>query len=61
MKPDPILAEVWRTKDKLAAEVNYDVATLFKQLRETERTSGRHYVDLSKSAKPAAKRKKVVH
>ena len=61
MKPDPILAEVWRAKDKLAAEANYDVATLFKQLRETERASGRHYVDLSKPAKPITKRKKAVH
>jgi hypothetical protein len=59
MKPDPILAEVWRTKDKLAAEVNYDVATLFARLRETERTSGRNYVSLE--PKKPAKRKKAVH
>ena len=57
MKPDPILAEVWRVKDKLSAEANYDVATLFKQLKETERTSGRKYVSLEKR-KPSAKRNK---
>ena len=59
MKPDPILAEVWRTKDKLAAEVNYDVATLFQKLRETERTSGHNYVSLE-PRKPA-KRKKLLN
>ncbi len=58
MKPDPILAEVWRTKDKLAAEVDYDVATLFQKLRETERTSGHYYVSIE-SRKPT-KRKKAV-
>ena len=57
MKPDPILAEVWRVKDKLSAEANYDVATLFKQLKEAERTSGRKYVSF-KPPKPSAKRKK---
>jgi hypothetical protein len=57
MKPDPILAEVWRVKDKLSAEANYDVATLFMQLREIEHTSGRKYVSLEKH-KPSAKRKK---
>ncbi|NJM54763.1 MAG: hypothetical protein HC841_01485 [Verrucomicrobiae bacterium] len=57
MQPDPVLAEVWRAKDNLASEANYDVATLFKQLRETEHTSGRKYVSLE-SRKPSAKRKK---
>lgn len=57
MKPDPILAEVWRVKDKLSAEANYDVTTLFKQLKETERTSGRKYVSFE-PRKPASKRKK---
>ncbi len=55
MKPDPVLAEVWRVKDKLSAEANYNVATLFKQLKEIERTSGRKYVSLEPrkaSAKP---------
>lgn len=57
MKPDPVLAEVWRIKDKLSAEANYDVATLFKQLKEIERTSGRKYVSLE-PRKPSGKRRK---
>jgi len=57
MKPDPVLAEVWRVKDKLSAEANYNVATLFKQLKEIERTSGRKYVSLE-PRKPSAKPKK---
>ena len=58
MKPDPVLAEVWRVKDKLSAEANYDVATLFKQLKEIERTSGRKYVSLEQPRKTSVKRKK---
>jgi hypothetical protein len=33
MKPDPILEEVWRTKDQLAAEAGYDVDRFFENLR----------------------------
>ncbi len=59
MKPDQVLAEVWRTKDKLAAEAHYDVATLFDHLRETERTSGRNYVSFGPWKHD--KRRKIAH
>jgi hypothetical protein len=33
MKTNPILEEVWRIKDQLAAESGYDVNRFFEQLR----------------------------
>ena len=33
MKANPILEEVWRTKDQLAAEAGYDVDRFFAQLQ----------------------------
>ena len=33
MKASPILEEVWRIKDQLAAEAGYDVDRFFAQLR----------------------------
>lgn len=36
MKTNPILEEVWRIKDQLAAEAGYDVERFFTQLREWE-------------------------
>jgi hypothetical protein len=33
VKANPILEEVWRTKDRLAAEAGYDVDRFFDQLR----------------------------
>ena len=33
MKANPILEEVWRIKDQLAAEAGYDVDRFFAQLR----------------------------
>lgn len=55
---DEILEEVWRVKDALAAKYNYSVAAMFADLREREKTSGRHYVDLSKPTKRAANPKR---
>lgn len=34
MKPNPILEEVWRIKDQLAAEAGYDVDRFFENLRK---------------------------
>jgi hypothetical protein len=36
MKTNPILEEVWRIKDRLAAEAGYDVDRFFAQLHEWE-------------------------
>ena len=33
MKTNPILEEVWRTKDELAREAGYDVHRFFEELR----------------------------
>jgi hypothetical protein len=33
MKANPVLEEVWRIKDQLAAEAGYDVDRFFAQLR----------------------------
>ena len=33
MKPNPILEEVWRIKDQLAAEAGYDMDRFVEQLR----------------------------
>ena len=46
MKPDPVLEELWKTKDALAAKHNYDVAALFRDLRKREKAPGRKYVRL---------------
>ena len=34
MKTNPILEEVWRVKDQLAAEAGYDVDRFFENLRK---------------------------
>ena len=44
MKPDAVLKEVWKAKDKLAAKYNYDVDAMFRDLQERQKTSGRKYV-----------------
>ena len=36
MKANPILEEVWRIKDQLAAEAGYDVDRFFENLRKWE-------------------------
>ena len=36
MKTNPILEEVWRIKDQLAAEAGYDVDRFFDNLRKWE-------------------------
>jgi hypothetical protein len=34
MKPDPIIAEVYRAKDQFVREIGNDVGKLFERLRE---------------------------
>jgi hypothetical protein len=36
MKPDPILEEIWKVKDRLAREANYDTNRFFDILRQWE-------------------------
>jgi hypothetical protein len=37
MKGNPILEEVWRIKDELARDCDYDIRKLFENLRAYER------------------------
>lgn len=33
MKPDPLIEEIWKTKDDLARQARYDVHRFFNELR----------------------------
>lgn len=41
---DPIIAELWAVRDQHAARFDYDVAAIFRDIREMQETSGRDYV-----------------
>lgn len=41
---DPIVDEVRRIRDVLAARFNYDLEAIYRHIKERERTSGRTYV-----------------
>ena len=51
MKDDPIVEEVRRTKEKLAAKFNYDLGAMFADAKARERRS-RHRVARLKPVKP---------
>jgi hypothetical protein len=44
MKRDPIVNEVRAVRDPIAREHNYDLAAIFRMLRDVEARSGREYV-----------------
>ena len=44
MKPDSIVAEVRRVRDRLSARFNYDLDATFAHLKASEKASGRKYV-----------------
>lgn len=44
---DEIIAELWRIKDELARESNYDVHVLCRNLREQQKNSGAEIIDRS--------------
>ena len=44
MRGDPVIEELWRIKDEIAARYNYDVRAMGKALQEAERRSGRRVV-----------------
>ena len=54
MWEDPIVAEVHRTREKLAAEYNFDVAAFFADLRKRQATLGGRLVHQKKRAEPTA-------
>jgi hypothetical protein len=47
---DEIIREVWRAKDELAKQFNYDMDALAAELRKREKESGRKIVNLEKDA-----------
>jgi hypothetical protein len=54
MWEDPIVAEVHRTREKLAAEFNYDVKAIFADLRKRQASLGARPIAPKKQAEPTA-------
>ena len=54
MWEDPIVAEVHRTREKLAAEFNFDVKAIFADLRKRQASLGARLVPQKKRAEPTA-------
>ena len=54
MWEDPIVAEVHRTREKLAAEYGFDIETMFAALRKREASLGARLVPQKKRAEPTA-------
>lgn len=45
-QPDPIIAEVWAIRRAYAAQFDYDVEAMFRDIRAKQEASGREYVRL---------------
>ena len=54
MWEDPIVAEVHRAREKLAAEYNFDVTAFFAGLRKRQTSLGARLVPQKKRAEPTA-------
>ncbi len=54
MWEDPIVAEVHRAREKLAAECNFDIKEFFAGLRRRQASLGERLVHPKKRAEPAA-------
>ena len=54
MWEDPIVAEVHRTREKLAAECNFDIAAFFAGVRKRQAALGTRLVPQKKRAEPTA-------
>ena len=57
MWEDPIVAEVHRTREELAAKFNFDVEAIVADIRERQAALGSRLVSLAKPAEAAAGRK----
>lgn len=53
MWEDPIVAEVHRTREKLAAQFNYDIRAFFADARKRQSELGEELVPQKKRAAPA--------
>jgi hypothetical protein len=54
MWEDPIVEEVHRTREKLAAEYGFDVKAIFADMRKRQASLGDRLVPQKKRAEPAA-------
>ncbi len=54
MWEDPIVAEVHRTREKLAAEHNFDIGAYFADLRKRQASLGQRLVPQKITAEPRA-------
>ena len=52
MWEDPIVAEVHRTREKLAAECNFDIAAFFAGVRKRQASLGARLIPQKKRAEP---------
>lgn len=57
MWEDPIVAEVHRTREKLAAEHNFDIGAFFADVRKRQAALGERLVLQKKQAQPTADKK----
>ena len=53
---DPIVAEIHKVKEKLAAKFHFDVVAMLREQQRREVNSGRHYVDLSQTSRKPGKK-----
>ena len=54
MWEDPIVAEVHRIREQLAAQFNFDVTAMFADMRKRQAALGSRLVSRKPSAEPAA-------
>ena len=54
MWEDPIVAEVHRIREQLAAQFDFDVHAMFADMRKRQAALGSRLVSLAKSAEPTA-------
>ena len=54
MWEDPIVAEVHRIREQLAARFDFDVHAMFADMRKRQAALGSRLVSLAKSTEPAA-------
>jgi hypothetical protein len=58
MWEDPIVAEVHRAREKLAAECNFDIAAFFADMRKRQTALGDRLMHPKKRAEPTAEEAK---
>jgi len=54
MWEDPIVAEVHRVREQLAAEFNYDIKAIFADLRKRQLSLGARLIAPKRQAQPAS-------